>query len=165
DVAAGDPGEIWLSGPSITPGYWNRPEETARAFTSDGWFRTGDIARRDDEGFVTLVDRRKDMFISGGENVYPMEIEMVLLDHPDIAEAAVIGVADERWGEVGRAFVVVKSGRVLDPAALASHCAAHIARYKVPKEFLPAEALPRTASGKIQKHVLRAWTAPDGQQV
>ncbi|TGQ80499.1 acyl-CoA synthetase [Mesorhizobium sp. M8A.F.Ca.ET.207.01.1.1] len=165
DAAAGEPGEIWLSGPSITPGYWNRPEETARAFTSDGWFRTGDIARRDDEGFVTLVDRRKDMFISGGENVYPMEIEMVLLDHPDIAEAAVIGIADERWGEVGCAFVVVKSGRVLDSAALASHCAARIARYKVPKEFLLIEELPRTASGKIQKHVLRAWTPPDGQRV
>ncbi|WP_246682246.1 AMP-binding protein [Mesorhizobium sp. B3-2-1] len=159
DVAAGEPGEIWLSGPSITPGYWNRPEETARAFTADGWFRTGDIARRDDEGFVTLVDRRKDMFISGGENVYPAEIEMVLLDHPDIAEAAVIGIADERWGEVGRAFVVVKSGRVLDPAALASHCGARIARYKVPKQFLLTEALPRTASGKIQKHILRGWTA------
>ena len=131
-----EPGEIWLSGPNITPGYWNRPEETARAFTADGWFRTGDIARQDDDGFVTLVDRRKDMFISGGENVFPVEVEMVLLDHPDVAEAAVIGVADERWGEVGRAFVVVKPGRALEPAALASHCAARIARYKVPKEFL-----------------------------
>jgi fatty-acyl-CoA synthase len=164
DVAAGEPGEIWLSGPSITPGYWNRPEETARAFTADGWFRTGDIARQDEEGFVTLVDRLKDMFISGGENVYPVEIEMVLLDHPDIAEAAVIGVADERWGEVGRAFVVVKSGCVLDPADLASHCGARIARYKVPKEFLFTDTLPRTASGKIQKHILHSWTAPAGGQ-
>jgi fatty-acyl-CoA synthase len=159
DVAAGEPGELWLSGPSITSGYWNRPEETARAFTADGWFRTGDIARQDEEGFVTLVDRLKDMFISGGENVYPAEIKMVLLGHPDIAEAAVIGVADERWGEVGRAFVVVKPGCVLDPAA-----AQRIARYKVPKEFLLAEALPRTASGKIQKHILRGWTASAGGQ-
>jgi fatty-acyl-CoA synthase len=164
DVAAGEPGEIWLSGPSITPGYWNRPEETERAFTADGWFRTGDIARRDEEGFVTLVDRRKDMFISGGENVYPVEIETVLLDHPGIAEAAVIGVADARWGEVGRAFVVVKAGCVVDPADLASHCGTRIARYKVPKEFLLTEALPRTASGKIQKHILRTWTAPAGGQ-
>ncbi|WP_246709229.1 AMP-binding protein [Mesorhizobium sp. NZP2077] len=164
DVAAGEPGEIWLSGPSITSGYWNRPEETERAFTADGWFRTGDIARQDDEGFVTLVDRRKDMFISGGENVYPVEIEMVLLDHPDIAEAAVIGVDDERWGEVGRAFVVAKAGCVVDPADLASHCGARIARYKVPKAFLVTEALPRTASGKIQKHILRTWTAPAGGQ-
>lgn len=159
DVAVGAPGEIWLSGPSITPGYWNRPEETARAFTADGWFRTGDIARQDEEGFVTLVDRRKDMFISGGENVFPAEIEMVLLEHPDIAEAAVIGVADQRWGEVGRAFIVARPGRVLDPADLASHCGARIARFKVPKEFLLTEALPRTASGKIQKHILRGWPA------
>lgn len=164
DVAAGEPGEIWLSGPSVTSGYWNRPEETAHAFTADGWFRTGDIARRDEEGFVTLVDRRKDMFISGGENVYPSEIERVLLDHPDIAEAAVIGVADERWGEVGRAFVVAKTGRVVDPADLASHCGARIARYKVPKEFLLTDALPRTVSGKIQKHILRGWTALAGGQ-
>lgn len=164
DVAVGEPGEIWLSGPSITPGYWNRPEETASAFTADGWLRTGDIGQRDDEGFVTIVDRRKDMFISGGENVYPVEIEMVLLDHPDIAEAAVIGIADARWGEVGRAFVVLKSGRVVDPGALASHCGARIARYKVPKEFLLTEALPRTASGKVQKHILRTWTAPTSGQ-
>lgn len=157
DVAVGEAGELWLSGPNVTPGYWNRPNETARAFTSDGWLRSGDIARRDADGFVTLVDRRKDMFISGGENVYPVEVEMVLLDHPDIAEAAVIGVADERWGEVGRAFVVAKPGRVLDPAALAGHCSARIARYKVPKQFLLTEALPRTSSGKIQKHILRGW--------
>ena len=155
DVAAGEPGEIWLAGPNVTSGYWNRPDETARAFTADGWFRTGDIARQDDEGFVTLVDRRKDMFISGGENVFPVEVEMVLLDHPDVAEAAVIGVTDERWGEVGRAFVVVKPGSMFDPAALSAHCAARIARYKVPKEFLAIEVLPRTASGKIQKHLLR----------
>ncbi|UDL89316.1 AMP-binding protein [Mesorhizobium sp. PAMC28654] len=160
DVAAEAAGEIWLSGPNVTPGYWNRPEETARAFTADGWFRTGDIACRDEEGFVILVDRRKDMFISGGENVYPVEVEMVLLDHPDVAEAAVIGIADERWGEVGRAFVVLKPGRALDPEALAGHCSARIARYKVPKEFLSSEALPRTASGKIQKHILRGWAKP-----
>jgi len=156
DVTAGEPGEIWLAGPNVTSGYWSRPDETARAFTADGWFRTGDIARQDGDGFVTLVDRRKDMFISGGENVFPVEVELALLDHPDVAEAAVIGVADERWGEVGRAFVVVKPGRILDPAALASHCAGRIARYKVPREFLAIEALPRTASGKIQKHLLRA---------
>lgn len=160
DAASGEPGEVWLSGPNVTPGYWNRPQDTASAFTADGWLRTGDIARQDDEGFVTLVDRRKDMFISGGENVYPVEIEMVLLDHPDVAEAAVIGVADQRWGEVGRAFVVTKPGRVLDPATLASHCGARIARYKVPKEFFLTEALPRTASGKIQKHILRARIVP-----
>ncbi|AZO47979.1 MAG: acyl-CoA synthetase [Mesorhizobium sp.] len=156
DVAPGETGEIWLAGPNVTPGYWNRPQETARAFSEDGWFRTGDMARRDEDGFVTLVDRRKDMFISGGENVFPAEVEMALLAHPDIDEAAVIGIADERWGEVGRAFVVLRACCSLDPAALAGHCAARIARYKVPKEFLAVETLPRTASGKIQKHVLRA---------
>lgn len=155
DVLPGEPGEIWLAGANVTPGYWNRPEDTARAFTADGWFRTGDIGRRDDDGFVTLVDRRKDMFISGGENVFPAEIEMALLDHPDIAEVAVVGVADERWGEVGRAFVVMKPGCILDSAELANHCSARIARYKVPKEFVLTDTLPRTASGKIQKHLLR----------
>ncbi|NUS20032.1 MAG: AMP-binding protein [Mesorhizobium sp.] len=155
DVARGDTGEIWLAGPNVTPGYWNRPDETASAFSGDGWFRTGDMARRDDDGFVTLVDRRKDMFISGGENVFPAEVETALLAHPDITEAAVIGIADARWGEVGRAFVVLRPGRALDSEALVSHCAAHIARYKVPKEFRAVEALPRTASGKVQKHVLR----------
>ena len=104
------------------------------------------------------------MFISGGENVYPVEIETVLLDHPGIAEAAVIGIADARWGEVGRAFVVVKPGCVVDPADLANHCGARIARFKVPKEFLLTDTLPRTASGKIQKHILRAWTAPVHRQ-
>ncbi|WP_217577850.1 AMP-binding protein [Mesorhizobium sp. GbtcB19] len=155
DVAPGDTGEIWLAGPNVTPGYWNRPDETASAFSGDGWFRTGDMARRDHDGFVTLVDRRKDMFISGGENVFPAEVETALLAHPDITEAAVIGIADGRWGEVGRAFVVLRTGCALDAEALASHCAAHIARYKVPKEFRAVEALPRTASGKVQKHVLR----------
>ena len=156
DVAPGEPGELWIAGPNVTPGYWNRADETANAFSADGWFRTGDIGRMDEDGFVTLIDRRKDMFISGGENVYPAEAEAALLDHPDIAEVAVIGVADAQWGEVGRAYVVMKPGRMLDAAALASHCAARIARYKVPKTFCPLEALPRTASGKIQKHVLRA---------
>jgi acyl-coenzyme A synthetase/AMP-(fatty) acid ligase len=150
------------AGPSREkPGWhWNRPEETAQAVTADGWFRTGDLARQDGNGFITLADRRKDMFISGGENVYPVEVEMVLLDHPDIADVAVIGISDERWGEVGRAFGVIKPRRLFDPSALTSHCIARIARYKVPKEFLATEALPRTASGKIQKHLLRARTEP-----
>ncbi|TGQ50496.1 acyl-CoA synthetase [Mesorhizobium sp. M1C.F.Ca.ET.193.01.1.1] len=167
DVAPGEPGELWIAGPNVTPRYWNRADETANAFSADGWFRTGDIGRMDEDGFVTLIDRRKDMFISGGENVYPAEAEAALLDHPDIAEVAVIGVADAQWGEVGRAYVVMKPGRILDAAALASHCAARIARYKVPKTFCPLEALPRTASGKIQKHVLRAREAagPDSLRV
>ncbi|OCX21557.1 hypothetical protein QV13_07860 [Mesorhizobium hungaricum] len=138
----------------------SRPDETARAFSADGWFLTGVMAKRDEDGFVALVDRRKDMFISGGENFFPAEVEMALLAHPDIAEVAVIGVAGERWAEVGRAFVVLKPGRVLDPAALTGHCAERIVRYKVPKQFWAIEALPHTASGKIQNHLLRDWVNP-----
>jgi fatty-acyl-CoA synthase len=159
EVGLGEPGEIWIAGPSVTPGYWNLPEETARAFTSDGWFRTGDIGQRDAEGFVTLMDRRKDMFISGGENVYPAEVEAVLTEHPAVADAAVLGVPDAQWGEVGRAFVVLreKEPRHQD---LVAHCAARLARYKIPKEFVFVDALPRTASGKLQKHLLRQEYPP-----
>ncbi|WP_145143690.1 AMP-binding protein [Roseomonas gilardii] len=156
DVPAGEAGELLLSGPSITPGYWNRPEETRRAFTGDGWFRTGDIGRRDADGYVTLVDRRKDMFISGGENVYPAEVEIALGEHPDVQDVAVLGVADATWGEVGRAFIVPRAGRDDIPAqSLIAHCESRLARYKIPKEFIVVESLPRTASGKLQKHVLR----------
>jgi fatty-acyl-CoA synthase len=146
-------GELQLKGPNVTPGYWNRPEETAAAFTEDGWFRTGDLGRRDADGFVTLVDRKKDMFISGGENVYPAEVENVLLRHPQVSEAAVVGMADPKWGEVGRAFVVA-AGPCTE-AALAEHCGAHLARYKIPGSFLLVDALPRTGSGKVMKQALR----------
>lgn len=156
DMAIGESGELWLSGPNITPGYWNRPEETANAFTVDGWFRTGDIARQDGDGFFTVVDRLKDMFISGGENVYPVEVEAALVDHPSIREVAVIGISDERWGEVGHAFIVLHQGHDLNLEALTAFCSSRIARYKVPKEFTAIESLPRTASGKILKHLLRA---------
>lgn len=155
DVAAGMVGEILVAGPNVTPGYWARPEETARAFTGGGWFRTGDLARADEDGFITIVDRRKDMFISGGENVYPVEIEAVLLTHPSVGEAAVIGVADEKWGEVGRAFIVLRPGCAADAEALAGHCSAAIARYKVPKEFVFVAQLPRSGAGKVLKNVLR----------
>ncbi|MFC0220280.1 AMP-binding protein [Pseudochelatococcus lubricantis] len=153
----GEPGEILVAGPNVTPGYWNRPEERERAFTPDGWLRTGDVGCRDADGFVTIVDRRKDMFISGGENVYPVEVETVLLDHPAVAEAAVIGIPDKRWGEVGRAYVVLKSDvdALPEAADLAAHCEGRLARYKIPKEFRFVEALPRTGSGKLQKSALK----------
>jgi fatty-acyl-CoA synthase len=156
EVSIGEPGELWLKGPNITSGYWNNPEQTAKAFTPGGWFRTGDIARQNSDGFVTFVDRLKDMFITGGENVYPIEVEAALKGHPSILEVAVIGIPDERWGEVGRAFLVLRQGHNLDPEDLASFCSSRIARYKVPKQFDVIDALPRTASGKILKHVLRA---------
>lgn len=153
DTIPGEPGELWLKGPSITPGYWNRPDQTAQAF-HDGWFKTGDVARIDEDGFFYLVDRKKDMFISGGENVYPAEVEAVLAELAGIAEAAVIGVADARWGEVGRAFVVLKQGAALSADDIAAHCHSRLARFKVPARVLIAGSIPRTASGKVQKHLL-----------
>lgn len=159
DVAQGEVGEIWLRGPNVSPGYWQREDATRAAFTEDGWFRTGDAARRDVDGFVTLVDRLKDMFISGGENIYPAEIEAALLAHPDIVEVAVIGIDDPRWGEVGHALLVLRPGASLDEALLVEHCNARIARYKVPKRFTRVDALPRTGSGKVLKHVLKATYA------
>lgn len=155
DVPDGSPGEILVFGLNVVTGYWNRPEERKRSFTADGWIRTGDIGRRDEDGYITVVDRRKDMFISGGENVYPVEIEAVLLEHPGVREVAVIGIPDERWGEVGRAYIVAAPGQEPEQEELARHCQSFIARYKVPKEFRFVNDLPRTGSGKIIKHVLR----------
>lgn len=148
----GEVGEIWLKGPSMTPGYWNQPEATARAF-SDGWFKTGDAAHRDGEGFYQIVDRWKDMYISGGENVYPAEIESVLAEHPAIAEAAVIGVPDPQWGESGCVYVVAAAK--IEAADVLGHLAGRIARYKMPKHVAFVEALPRTGSGKVKKDELR----------
>ena len=155
EVGPGIAGEIQVRGANVTPGYWNNPEATRAAFTADGWLRTGDVARRDEQGYVTVVDRIKDMYISGGENVYPAEVEHALLAHPEVLEAAVIGVADERWGEVGRAFVVARAETRPDAEKLRAHCRERIAAYKVPKTIDVVAELPRTAAGKVQKHVLR----------
>jgi fatty-acyl-CoA synthase len=154
DVETGSAGEIWVRGWSVTPGYWQRPDLNAQVF-HEGWFRTGDVAIRDTAGVYTLVDRIKDMFISGGENVYPAEIEAVITELPGVSEIAVFGVAHETWGETGAAFVVVAPGSSLDIATVEAHCKARLARFKVPRFFRLVETLPRTASGKIQKHVLR----------
>lgn len=150
----GEVGEIWIRGPHVTPGYWRRPELDAAAFT-DGWFRTGDAAFRDAEGFFTLVDRIKDMYISGGENVYPAEVEAAIVELDGVAEVAVIGVADERWGEVGCAFVVCTAGARISEAQILGHCRQRLAHYKVPKSVIFRNAILRTASGKVQKHLLR----------
>lgn len=153
DVATGETGELWLRGPSITPGYWNQAEVTAKAF-HDGWFKTGDAALRDADGFYFLVDRKKDMYISGGENVYPAEVEAVLAELPDVAEAAVIGVPNERWGEVGRAFIIAKAGSSLTEEQVIGHCLARLAKFKVPASVVITDTIPRTGSGKVQKHLL-----------
>lgn len=148
-------GELLLRGPAITPGYFDNADATQKAFDDDGWLRTGDIARRDEDGYYFIIDRIKDMFISGGENVYPAEVERVLDGHPDILEAAVVGIADAQWGEVGAAFVLVRPGHVIDPDALPSWCRDRLAAYKVPKRFQIMEELPRTAAGKVRKPVLK----------
>jgi fatty-acyl-CoA synthase len=153
-AGVGETGEVIVRGPHVMPGYWGLPEETAAAF-SDGWFRTGDAARTDSDGYVTIVDRLKDMIISGGENIYPAEIEEALLAHPDIVECAVIGIADEKWGEVCRAVVVARQGASLDPEELLASLAGRLAKYKIPKSLVVVEALPRTASGKLLKARVR----------
>lgn len=155
DVADGDAGEIWMRGPGVTPGYWNNPEETAKAFTTDGWLKSGDIGRRDTDGCYYVAGRIKEMYISGGENVYPAEVENVLARHPAVQEAAVIGVPDETWGEVGCAFVMLKGAPPsVDAEDLAAFCRANLAAFKAPKHIVFVQDFPRTAAGKVQKHLL-----------
>ncbi|PWC40032.1 AMP-binding protein [Azospirillum sp. TSO35-2] len=153
DVADGEVGEILVRGPNVSPGYWNRPPSPDEG--PAGWFRTGDSARRDADGFYVIVDRKKDMFISGGENVYPAEIEAVLLELDAVAEACVIGIPDRQWGEVGCAYVVPRAGYPLTDQDIIDHCRSRLARYKAPKRVIVTDALPRTASGKLRKNVLR----------
>ena len=154
DCGADDIGELWVAGPNITPGYWNRPDATASAFEGR-WLKTGDAARKDDEGFVYIVDRWKDMYISGGENVYPAEVENVLYQLPQVAEAAVIGVPHEKWGEVGLAVLALKPGATIDLTIVLSHCVSRLAKFKVPNDIALVEALPRNATGKVLKRELR----------
>lgn len=154
-VRDGETGEFWLRGPGVTPGYWRRPEENARTFTPDGWLKTGDIGRRDANGQYYVAGRIKEMFISGGENVYPAEVENVLARHPAVLEAAVIGVADEKWGEVGHAFVALRPGAPRPSESdLTQFCRANLAGYKTPRRFTFVDDFPRTAAGKIRKHML-----------
>ncbi len=154
EVEPGGTGEVVVSGPHVMSGYWGRPDETAAAFT-DGWFHTGDAAKVDEDGYVFIVDRIKDVIISGGENIYPAEVEAALLEHPDVLECAVIGVSDDTWGEVGRAIVVPRPGSGLSAGDLVASLADRLARYKIPKSVVFAEELPRNAAGKILKATLR----------
>lgn len=153
-AAIGEDGELWLRGPGITPGYWRKPAETAAAFTEEGWLKTGDLARQDRDGDWRIVGRAKEMFISGGENVYPAEVENVLALHPDILEAAVVGAPDPDWGEVGVAFVMARPGRAVDPSALDAFCRSRLAGFKAPRRFVPVSDFPRTPAGKVRKHLL-----------
>ncbi|MEU4422005.1 long-chain fatty acid--CoA ligase [Actinoplanes sp. NPDC024001] len=151
----GSPGEVLVRGPNVTPGYWNDEAATAAAFTDGDWFRTGDLAVIDEHGHFRIVDRTKDMFISGGENVYPAEVEAAIFEHPAVAEAAVVGVPDEKWGEVGRAFVVPMPGSHLDPADVPAFLAGRLAKYKIPVYVDVVDDLPRTGSNKVRKGPLR----------
>lgn len=147
-------GELILRGPSVCSGYWNDPQATAEAMR-DGWFYTGDLARVDEEGCFYIVGRKKDMFISGGENVYPAEVENILNSHPQVVEAAVIGVPDEKWGEVGMAFVVPRPGEKLNCDELVEFCRGKLAKYKVPRYFEIVDELPKNQAGKVVKSALR----------
>ena len=147
-------GELVIRGPNLMQGYWNRAEATKEAFRG-GWFHTGDLARMDPEGDFYIVDRKKDMFISGGENVYPAEVENAIYELPQVLEAAVIGVKDEKWGEVGMAVVVVKEGQELTREAVLAHMKGRLAKYKIPKSVVFTDSLPRNAAGKVLKNVLR----------
>jgi fatty-acyl-CoA synthase len=154
EAGVGELGELWVKGPNITPGYWNKPDANRTSFT-DGWLHTGDAARIDEEGFYYIVDRWKDMYISGGENVYPAEVESVLHQLAAVAEAAVIGVPNEQWGEVGLAIIAVKPGHSITDEAIHAHCAANLARFKCPRLIRYVDTLPRNATGKIHKPTLR----------
>jgi fatty-acyl-CoA synthase len=154
DAEVGQPGEVLVRGPNVTPGYWQDPVATEQAF-SEGWLHTGDLATRDEEGFLRVVDRLKDMYISGGENVYPAEVEQALYAHRAVLECAVVGTPDPTWGEVGHAFVVARAGQHLDAAELLAHLESRLARYKLPKSVEFVGELPHNASGKLLKSRLR----------
>jgi fatty-acyl-CoA synthase len=162
-VAPGEVGEVVISGPNVTPGYWKRPDANESNFTVDEhgnrWLHSGDAGTVDEEGCIYIVDRYKDMYISGGENVYPAEVEQVIFRIPEVADAAVIGIADEKWGESGLAFVVVKPGSLLTAHDILNHCRANLAKFKVPQAVKFVESLPRNAAGKVLKRELREQAA------
>lgn len=159
--AVGEPAELLVRGPHVFAGYWNRPQETTATFADGGWLRTGDVLRSADDGWATVVDRVKDMIISGGENVYPAEVEAVIVQLDAVADAAVVGVPDERWGEVGMAFVQPRAGVQLALADVQAHLEAQLARYKIPKRLVLVDELPRGATGKVRRVALRERAATD----
>jgi acyl-CoA synthetase (AMP-forming)/AMP-acid ligase II len=163
DLPVGEHGEIWLRTPQLMKGFLGKPAETAEVVRADGWFRTGDMGKVDEDGFVFVEDRMKDMIISGGENIYSPEIERVLAEHPAVAEVAIIGVPHERWGETVKAVVSLRPGEAASPDELIAYCREHLAAYKCPTSVDMLEALPRNPTGKIMKRVLRKpyWEGRD----
>jgi acyl-CoA synthetase (AMP-forming)/AMP-acid ligase II len=166
-VPTGEPGEIWVRTDQIMGGYWGKPEATAATITADGWLRTGDGGHMDADGYLYVTDRIKDMIVSGGENIYPAEIERVLAEHPALRDVAVIGVPDEQWGEVPKAVVVMKPGAMLDPNELLAWCRERLAGYKVPRSVDVLAELPRNPTGKVLKRELRKpyWEGRERQVV
>ena len=158
---AGEAGEVVVRGYNVMAGYFEDPDATAEAIDADGWLHTGDIGVMDERGYLEITDRKKDLFISGGFNAYPAEIENLLLDHPHIAQVAVVGVPDERLGEVGAAFVVAAAGTRPDPEEIASWAREHMANYKAPRIVRVVEALPFNAGGKVMKFELRERLAQE----
>jgi len=158
-VHPGSVGELQVRGAILMSGYWKKPKQTRESYTDDGWFRTGDAVRQDTEGCLYIVDRYKDMYISGGENVYPTEVENAIAKHPAVLRTAVIGVKDAKWGEVGEAYVVLKQGSDVTHEKLNEHLAALLARYKLPKMYHFVDELPQTGSGKVKRAELRAMRA------
>jgi acyl-CoA synthetase (AMP-forming)/AMP-acid ligase II len=156
-------GEVLVRTPQLMSGYWRKPEADAAALTTDGWLRSGDAGHLDADGYLYVSDRIKDMIISGGENIYPAEIERVLAEYPDVADVAVVGVPDDTWGEVGKAIVVPKPDVEFDGDALLAYCRQHLAAFKVPKSVTVVADLPRNATGKVLKRQLRQpyWAGRD----
>jgi fatty-acyl-CoA synthase len=149
-------GELWLRGPMVTPGYWDNEEETQKSI-ADGWFKTGDVLTADSEGYLFVTDRIKNMYISGGENVYPAELEKVIQQHDEVREVAVFAVPDEKWGEVGKALIISKSSKI-EVEELVSHCKERLAKFKVPKYFEFVSEIPKTDSGKIDRKKLKEFS-------
>ena len=156
DAPHGSVGELWTRSPQNMKGYWANEEATRSSMTDDGWFKTGDAGYRDENGFLFLHDRVKDMIVSGGENIYPAEVENVLAKHPGVADVAVIGVPDDRWGEAVKAVVVLREGADLTDKDLITFAREHLAGYKLPKSVDFADVLPRNPSGKLLKREIRA---------
>lgn len=154
DVVPGEVGEIIVRGDSVTQGYWKLPEETARTI-KQGWFYSGDLATADEEGYIYIIDRKKELIISGGENISPKEVEGVIYRHPSVFEVAVIGVPDEKWGEAVKAIVVLRDGKPVTEAELIAFCRQNLARFKVPKSVVFTDSLPKTTSGKISRKELK----------
>jgi acyl-CoA synthetase (AMP-forming)/AMP-acid ligase II len=166
-LPTGQAGELWVRSEQQMGGYWGKPDATAAAITPDGWLRSGDGGHMDGDGYIYITDRIKDLIISGGENIYPAEIERVLAEHAAIQDVAVIGVPDERWGEVPKAVVVIRPGATLDPQEVVAWCRERIAAFKCPKSIDVVDALPRNPTGKILKKELRKpyWEGRERQVV